>query len=602
MSIRAYVSAMLLTMVPAQAFADDADLKAAAENSVFEKSFRERRVVQLDAAEVPELTEEVTGAPVLVRLHSGVFDFSKAAPDGSDLRFVSSDGTPLDYHIERFDPVASLALIWVQIPSVEPAVSQQVWLYYSDDTAMRMDDSRAVYDGEFAYVLNMNEDASVPVDQTANENRFAASGITPTLGGMVAGGMELRADSTIRATADRALNVEAGTGQLTWSAWINPQPVDAESGVAADGLIYTKLSTAGETGASRLELGIRDGELYAALGEAELVADMSLAADLWTHVAVVADGQTLRLLANGAVLDEAPAAMPELGGEDVIGAVGEAPGFVGRIDEVRRSNTARSPSFIALGARTEGRNANFVRVAPDGEATRAGEHNYFAILFNALTPDAWAVIVILAVMSAISWLIMFSKAGLLGRTRKANRAFYNAYQDATHGEHAEITLTDTEFGAKYPRASLARLFRVGQSELLMRNQGTEVVSPEEVASIRSALDAAQAREEQYLGKRMVLLTIAISGGPFLGLLGTVLGVMITFAGVAAAGEVNVTAIAPGIAAALLATVAGLAVAIPALFGYNYLNGQLERLLTDNLTFVDQLEKRIAETYRPSRRT
>ena len=69
---------------------------------------------------------------------------------------------------------------------------------------------------------------------------------------------------------------------------------------------------------------------------------------------------------------------------------------------------------------------------------------------------------------------------------------------------------------------------------------------------------------------MVLLTIAISGGPFLGLLGTVVGVMITFAAIAAAGDVNINAIAPGISAALLATVAGLAVAIPALFGYNYL--------------------------------
>src|SRR3546814_3656403 len=95
---------------------------------------------------------------------------------------------------------------------------------------------------------------------------------------------------------------------------------------------------------------------------------------------------------------------------------------------------------------------------------------------------------------------------------------------------------------------------------------------------------------------MVLLTIAISGGPFIGLLGTVLGVMITFASVAAAGEVNINAIAPGIAAALLATVAGLAVAIPALFGYNYLLSRVEEITADNQIFVDELEKRIAETW------
>jgi biopolymer transport protein ExbB len=95
---------------------------------------------------------------------------------------------------------------------------------------------------------------------------------------------------------------------------------------------------------------------------------------------------------------------------------------------------------------------------------------------------------------------------------------------------------------------------------------------------------------------MVLLTIAIAGGPFIGLLGTVLGVMITFAAVAAAGDVNINAIAPGIAAALLATVAGLAVAIPALFGYNYLLSRVEEISADDQIFVDELEKRIAETY------
>ncbi len=76
-----------------------------------------------------------------------------------------------------------------------------------------------------------------------------------------------------------------------------------------------------------------------------------------------------------------------------------------------------------------------------------------------------------------------------------------------------------------------------------------------IAAIRSALDASQIRETQRINKGMVLLTIAIAGGPFIGLLGTVLGVMITFAAVAAAGDVNINAIAPGIAAALLATVA-----------------------------------------------
>jgi biopolymer transport protein ExbB len=95
---------------------------------------------------------------------------------------------------------------------------------------------------------------------------------------------------------------------------------------------------------------------------------------------------------------------------------------------------------------------------------------------------------------------------------------------------------------------------------------------------------------------MVLLTIAISGGPFLGLLGTVVGVMITFAAIAASGDVNVNSIAPGIAAALVATVAGLAVAIPALFGYNYLGSRIKEIAADMHVFVDEFVAKIAEQH------
>jgi biopolymer transport protein ExbB len=98
---------------------------------------------------------------------------------------------------------------------------------------------------------------------------------------------------------------------------------------------------------------------------------------------------------------------------------------------------------------------------------------------------------------------------------------------------------------------------------------------------------------------MILLTIAISGGPFLGLLGTVMGVMITFATIAEAGNVNINAIAPGISAALVATVAGLVVAIPSLFGYNYLNSRIRNCSSDMHVFIDEFETRMAEDYSPS---
>ena len=104
------------------------------------------------------------------------------------------------------------------------------------------------------------------------------------------------------------------------------------------------------------------------------------------------------------------------------------------------------------------------------------------------------------------------------------------------------------------------------------------------------------RETQKINSQMVLLTLAIAGGPFLGLLGTVVGVMITFAVIAATGDVNVNSIAPGIAAALAATVAGLAVAIPALFGYNWLASQIKEVVADNRVFIDEFVTKLAERY------
>jgi biopolymer transport protein ExbB len=107
------------------------------------------------------------------------------------------------------------------------------------------------------------------------------------------------------------------------------------------------------------------------------------------------------------------------------------------------------------------------------------------------------------------------------------------------------------------------------------------------------------REVQKLNGKLVFLTIGIAGGPYLGLLGTVIGVMITFAVIAKSGEVEVNSIAPGIAGALLATVAGLAVAIPALFIYSYLSSRIKDVVSNMETFIDEFITRMAEHHKES---
>ena len=92
------------------------------------------------------------------------------------------------------------------------------------------------------------------------------------------------------------------------------------------------------------------------------------------------------------------------------------------------------------------------------------------------------------------------------------------------------------------------------------------------------------------------LAVNISGAALLGLLGTVIGVMITFAVIAKSGQVEVNSIAPGIAGALLATVAGLAVAIPCLFSYSYISTRIKDAIIDMQIFIDEFIAKVAEFY------
>lgn len=579
---------------------------AASAQDWWNADWTERRKVTLDAGGARGITEEVKRAPVLVRLHSGVLDFSKVKPDGSDLRFLGADGkTPLTYHIERFDPAAEIGLIWVDVPSVKPGARQDIWLYYGAAAAKPVANSGATYDGEQVLVQHLSDNGP-PIDATANRNQVSASTARPTVEGLIGGGASLVSDSAIRIAPSQSLTVPVG-GSLTFTGWVRP----ASAGMPADAAIFTKLSAGGEASQTRVVLGLRGGVPYLRVVDAdgtasEAVAGAALAGGSWAHLAAVVGGGNLTLYVNGVAVGQAAGALPELGGEDVIGAAAGLPAMVGDIDEIGRANMARSASAIALLAQSQNRGSNVVNIAAEAETEGAGGHNYLGILVSALTPDAWAVIIILGIMALISWIVMVMKGMLLARTTRANAKFLTSYGFANRSQGTHGGLASEQLGSAQPDASLGRLFTIGQQELKTRlaeaavapTRDRHAIAPQSIAAIRSALDAGQAREEQRLNRFMVLLTIAISGGPFLGLLGTVVGVMITFAGVAAAGDVNINAIAPGIAAALLATVAGLAVAIPALFGYNYLQSRIEEVSIDNQIFVDELEKRIAETYRP----
>jgi len=406
----------------------------------------------------------------------------------------------------------------------------------------------------------------------------------------------------------------------TWSAWLN---LDAEQ---ADAIVFER---SGENGS--LVLGIDGVSVYARLLDAsgnsiETPRNGRLAPGSWHHVALGIDAGRMALYVDGDEVAYVEAALPVLQGDITVGsaAAGDR-GFIGKLDEINIYNVSRDELWFQAAIASQGTAANLLVYGEDAAKESGGEPSYFAITLRNVTVDGWVVIVVLAVMAAISWVVMISKGLAISQIRKDNRAFQEKFaelgiekiDELDHEESEdEKQLRDSSLlmalsgdHAQFASSSVFRIYHAGIREMHTRmpnaagaqSVGAQAshrleLSHQAIDAIRATMSGVLTRENQRLNSQMVLLTIAISGGPFLGLLGTVVGVMITFAAIAASGDVNVNAIAPGIAAALVATVAGLAVAIPALFGYNYLGSRIKEVSADMHVFVDEFVAKVAEQH------
>jgi biopolymer transport protein ExbB len=536
------------------------------------------------------LSAPVDAVPLLVRLHTGNFPFIDAKPDGSDLRFIAADDkTPLKFHIEKFDGLNELALVWVQLPKLAAgAKSDFVWVYYGNPNAPPASDPKTSYDAAQALVFHFGEREGVPQDATANANHASASTAAPSAAGLIGGGLTF--DGTSQLTLPAAPSLKAGPAGLTLSLWVKPvDAADAPLAVLGDGV-------------NALRLSLRGGKFVAQAGALTATSTAAVAAAAWQHLAlVVKDG--LVLYVNGVESARAAGVVPDGGTGGTVGK-----GFKGDIDELQMASTARSADWIKVAALSQGQDQKLVSYgAAEGEAGGEGGASYLKVLLGAVTLDGWVVIGILMVMFIISSYVMASKAVFVSAAARDNDLFKAHYERmmaelAAPAAVAGGVAPEGRRGANLRNSSLYRLYLAGANELRTRFEAYAKVgraaelNGASINAIRATVDATYVRETQRLNSQMVLLTICISGGPFLGLLGTVVGVMITFAAIAAAGDVNVNAIAPGIAAALVATVAGLAVAIPALFGYNYLTSKISELSSDMQVFIDEFVTRLAESH------
>lgn len=195
--------------------------------------------------------------------------------------------------------------------------------------------------------------------------------------------------------------------------------------------------------------------------------------------------------------------------------------------------------------------------------------------------DTLVILIVLAVFSLVSWGIIVWKLLQFRRLRRQAGGFLGHIEKAERLEEAYRSIL------ALPESPFTRVFRRGVnffSELrpgaLRSGAPVAGLSPAQLEVLRLVLEKEEGEERDEAAHGLPWLAIVATVSPLLGLLGTVLGVMNSFIGVAAAGSANISAIAPGVAQALITTVAGLIVAIPAAIAYNFFTARLQLFMSE----------------------
>jgi biopolymer transport protein ExbB len=565
-----------------------------------------RQKITLDtSAAGTEIPGPIGGATVLVRLHDGNFNFLAGKHDGSDLRFVAADDkTVLPSQVEKFDGLLNEAFVWVKVPEVKAGGQTVVWLYSGNPEAKPEKDVKPPYDADAALVYHFADRGAPAVDASGRKNNAETAG-TPSEGALIAGGLRLLGDKPIVIPASPTLAVAAGEA-FTWSAWVK------QTVAQPDAVLYDW---------SGLRIGVTNGAPYVAMGSQRVAASTTLALNAWTHLAVVAKDGVLTIYVGGKSAGVLNGVRPALNGPANLGAGpgGAVPGFIGEIDELEIAHAARGEGAVKFAAVNQAGGTAAEKLVQVGEAEASGggqneftkQLSLLGTISKSLTFDGWVVIVLCVLLSAVGWVVAIQKLVFLNQLKKGNDEFMKRWShlsgDLTLLDHNDAESIKSLGGAATPQAQrflrkspIYQIYHIGAEEIRKRieRSGADFsgLSNRSIQAIKASLDTGLVHGMHRLNSHLVFLTIGIAGGPYLGLLGTVIGVMITFAVIAQTGEVEINSIAPGIAGALLATVAGLAVAIPALFIYSYLSSRIKEVVGTMQTFIDEFITKIAESY------
>ena len=562
----------------------------------WDAKWQQRKKIQLDAStKAADITENLNDVPVLIRLHTGNFSFSSAKADGSDVRFVSSDDkTPLKYHVEKFDPTEEMALIWVKLPHISAGSAQDsIWMYYGNPSAPDGQDAGGTYDMNYVAVYHMAEKDGNPRDATAYANH--ATGFTGKLGipSVLGSGAQFSGAGGGQMTIARSPSVNFTKG-FTFSSWVR---MNQSSGSAH---LFSW-----DDGIQSIVIGLEGGNAYCSLGYGKGSAtatpkSAALTPNRWQHLAVVVDPEKRIILyldgkeASASTLNRA---IPSPSADIIIGGAAKGGNaFIGDLDEVQLSNIVRTAGWIRAAFQSQGPDGVLTSYLEEESGGGGGESltiHLMKVIIRTITLDGWLIIGFLALMGFASLYVFREKIVTLNHAKRVNQTFSQSFRAQDH----PFSLVGKEHD--FPGSPLYRVYKAGCEELKIStgNKGADVkvgtgLSEKTMNGFKAAVEIEAMYESRKLSAGMVIMNMSVAGGPFLGLLGTVWGVMNTFAGLAESGEANLAAIAPGVASALSCTLAGLLVAIPSLFASSYVTNRIKDMNADVNVFIERFILRL----------
>ncbi len=317
--------------------------------------------------------ENLTNFPVLVKLTSSNFDFSKAQSSGTDIRFVDGDdSTPLSYEIEKWDRTNQQAWVWVKVPQIDASSSTDyVYMYYGNSTVGDGQNSAGVWSNGYGLVQHLKEVSGTTVaDSTANNN--TGTKVTSSASALTVGGLK----STTAGQIDGAQNFDGSTdlikandsgsmdptGAVTVSVWIKPAST-VQNNFA--GIVVKRFADVDPFNSYSFDTDGSSPHHYnfaitnGTVGSGAHTTTTSIISTNWTHLVGTYDGSKIRVYVNG-LFETSVDKTGDIGYSSAffrIGAAFEFTGvnqhFNGLIDEVQISNTARSANWIAAQFKSE---------------------------------------------------------------------------------------------------------------------------------------------------------------------------------------------------------------------------------------------------------